>query len=102
MTDLITAPQDTETHRATITELTPELAEAMLDAIRDRRLRLAAQYEQKQREKAQARSVRMQQMYDKALEQVKKKLEAADKALDAVEEKINRMRAFRLELEDLE
>lgn len=102
MTDLITAPQDTETHRATVAELTPELAEAMLDAIRDRRLRLAAQYEQKQREKAQARSVRVQQMYDKALEQVKKKLEAADKALDAVEEKINRMRAFRLELEDLE
>jgi predicted HTH domain antitoxin len=91
---------DSEVHRATIAELDDATLDAMLDALRERRLRLAKDYEAKQREKDAARSVRVREMYNKQLVMVEKAIATADKALDKAADKLNKMRAFRLELED--
>lgn len=94
-------PSDTETSRTTVDQLPDELAYALLDALRERRLRAAALYAEAQEMKAQARSERVREMLDRQMELYHKDVAQCDKVLAKMETRANKIRALRLELDAL-
>lgn len=73
-------------------------AEAMIEAIRARRLHALHVYEQSQREAAERKHVVGVETLAKQCEMLGKEIERVTKALDALEKRVNKIRAIRLQL----
>lgn len=91
-------PSDTETTRTTVDQLPDDVAYMLLDALRVRRLKAAAVYQEAQELKAKARSERVRDMLERQLELYTKKVTACDKILNDLDGRANKIRALRLEL----
>jgi hypothetical protein len=94
-------PSDTETTRTTVDQLPDDVAYALLDAMRERRLRAAALFAEAQEMKAKARSERVREMLDKQIEMYHKDIAQCDKVLAKLDARANKIRALRLELDAL-
>ena len=94
-------PSDTETTRTTVDQLPDDLAYALLDAMRVRRLKAAALFAEAQEMKAKARSERVREMLDKQVEMYHKDISQCDRVLAKLEARANKIRALRLELDAL-
>ena len=73
-------------------------AEAMIEAIRARRLHALHVYEQSQREAAELKHEKDAASLTEQCRMLAKDIERVGKALDALEKRVNRVRALRLQL----
>ena len=73
-------------------------AEAMIEAIRARRLHALHVYEQSQREAAEMKHEKDAAALTEQCRMLSKDIERTGKALDALEKRVNRIRALRLQL----
>jgi len=73
-------------------------AEAMIEAIRARRLHALHVYEQSKREAAERKHTVDVAALEKQCVMLAKDIERVSKALDALEKRVNRVRALRLQL----
>lgn len=94
-------PSDTETTRTTVDQLPDDIAYALLDAMRERRLKAAALFAEAQELKAKARSERVREMLDKQVEMYHKDIAQCDRVLEKLAARANKIRALRLELDAL-
>lgn len=92
-------PQDTPTHRVTVDQLPEDLADQLLEAIRVRRMATFQVYSETQALKAKARAESVSKDIVKQLQMMEKELAAADKAVSKAHDRINKVRALRLQLE---
>jgi len=84
---------------ADISKLTPEEREALINGIRERRLRPVVIYEELSLMQAEARKENLEQQWAKQLEMFKKELDRVDKALDKLQSRSVKLRAIELEIE---
>ncbi len=91
--------QDTAIDRVSIEQMTNDEIDEMLIRIRDRRLKLARAYEEALALQDAQLEQDQREILDKALNSIKKDMERIDKSIDKFEQKVNKIRAIRLELE---
>lgn len=85
----------------TIDQMTDEEIDARLVGIRERRLAPVKAYEELTLMKAAARRENLEEQLNKQLAMFEKELERADKAIDKIEQRSTKLRAIRLEIEEL-
>ncbi len=90
---------DTPVHRATIDQFNIEDLDAMLDAIRERRLIRVRQLEAIANKKADDHYLATYIKYEKAYNTAKKAIAKLDAEIDRVEALTNKARALALEME---
>jgi len=100
MSDVPGVSQDTPMSRATILELPIQEAEAFLAKIREKRMYAYSVYEQAVKAKAAARADKITASVHKAIGMMQKEIAALDKAEEKVRNRINKIRALILQLED--
>jgi len=83
---------------ANLTDYDDDEAEAMIEAIRARRLHALRVYELSKQEAAEAKLTKDTVSLEKQCEMLAKDIERTGKALDALEKRVNRIRALRLQL----
>lgn len=81
-----------------IYQMTVEQQEKLLEGLRDRRLSALRQYEEAKRLAAEAEEEKARVTLFKQCEMCEKNITRVIKALDALDERINKMRALRLQL----
>jgi hypothetical protein len=91
-------PLDTETHRATIDEIDEDTLYVLLDELRERRLRAVRVLEEAEEIKRLARSERVREMVAKHVTMFDKELLTCTKNLDKLEQRVNKIKALRLEI----
>lgn len=79
-------------------DMTAEQQEKLLEGIRERRLSSVRQYEEAQKAAQEAADDKARLALFKQCEMCEKNFIRVDKALTALEERVNKMRALRLEL----
>lgn len=99
MTD-IKAAADTPIKLASIEQMTSDEIDAMLIAIRERRLKPVRDYEEMLNMKAAAKKEMLQKQYDRHMSMFKKELERVDKALDKIDQRAIQLRALRMQIEE--
>jgi predicted negative regulator of RcsB-dependent stress response len=92
---------DTPIALANLTQMSPEEHEALLTNIRDRRLAPVRVYEELTLMQSQARREKLEEMWAKQLAIFQKDLARADKAMTTLEKRSTRLRAIKLEIEEL-
>ncbi len=73
--------------------------DALIDTIRERRLKSVRIYEESEKLRHLARIEGLEVQYDKQLEMFRKELERVDKHIDRLELRTLKLRAIRLEIE---
>ena len=91
---------DTPTHRLSILELEDNTIEAILEAIRVRRLKAVRDYEEMKSMKDAAAREGIEEKLQKALDRFMKRLEKLDALIESLEEQATKLRAMKLELEN--
>lgn len=90
---------DTPTHRTLFTEMDLPAREAMLEAIRDRRLAPLRVYEELQAKRKEVKDEKLAAKAKRLSEKMAKKLMAAAQAVDEAEELIKQVKAIQIEME---
>jgi molecular chaperone GrpE (heat shock protein) len=93
-------PQDTPIHRATLSELSVEQIEALVESMRERRMRSYTAYQLAQEAKKKMKEEKDKLRYEKILTMFQKKLDSVDKALDTMSKYLNEMKVMELVLGD--
>jgi hypothetical protein len=91
-------PQDTPTHRATIKEMSIEQIEALVESMRERRMRSYNAYEIAKAAKEKIKQEKDKARYEKVLEMLEKKVAVAEKAMDACTKYLNELKVMELVL----
>ena len=89
-------PQDTPVSRATVSQLTPQQLEELVESMRERRMRAHNAYQIAQEAKKKAKLEKDKARYDKLLDMLGKKLEGTEKALDACSKYINELKVLEM------
>lgn len=92
---------DTPIALADLTKMSVEEREALLVAIRERRMNPVKVYEKLSLMQAEARKEGLETQWTKQLEMFCKELERTDKAMDKLQARGTRLRALELEIETL-
>jgi len=92
---------DTPIALADLTQMTEDERELLVIKIRERRLAPVKAYEELSLMQAQARKEQLEVQWSKQLEMFQKDLARTDKALDNLEKRGTKLRAIKLEIEDL-
>ncbi len=92
---------DTPITLANLTQMSEDERELLVNQIRDRRMRPVRAYEELTLMQAEARRETLEVMWAKQLEMFQKDLLRADKAMITLEKRATRLRAIRLEIEDM-
>lgn len=92
---------DTPIALISIDKMDHSTRDALLEGIRERRLRPVKAYEELTLMQAQARKENLETQWAKQLEMFKKDLTRADKAMEKLEARGTKLRAIELEIEDL-
>lgn len=93
-------PQDTPVHRATISEMSTDQIEALVDSMRERRMRSYNAYEIAKAAKEKMKLEKDKQRYDKLLDMFERKIESVDKALDVMSKYLTELKVLELVLGD--
>ena len=86
---------------ADLTKMTEDERELLVTRIRERRLAPVRAYEELTLMQAEARKEKLEDMWGKQLELFCKDLARADKAMETLEKRGTRLRAIKLEIEEL-
>lgn len=97
----VSIPQDEPTKRASILDMSDEQLEAMLDGIRERRLRLQRLYEEQLQARISNAVDKLDERINKQLDMLTKEVERCNNTLEKAEDRVNKIRAFRLQRGDL-
>ena len=92
---------DTPIALADLTQMTEDERELLVTRIRERRLAPVRAYEELTAAQALVRKDRLEIQWTKQLEMFTKDLARADKAMETLEKRGTKLRAIKLELEDL-
>ena len=92
---------DTPIALADLTQMTEDERELLVTRIRERRLAPVRAYEELTAAQALVRKDRLEIQWTKQLEMFTKDLTRADKAMETLEKRGTKLRAIKLELEDL-
>ena len=92
---------DTPIALADLTQMTEDERELLVTRIRERRLAPVRAYEELTAAQALVRKDRLEIQWTKQLEMFVKDLTRADKAMETLEKRGTKLRAIKLELEDL-
>jgi hypothetical protein len=92
---------DTPIALADLTKMSPEEREALVVAIRKRRMNPVKVYEELSLMQAEARKEMLEKRWSKQLEMFSKELIRADKAIDKLTQRGTMLRALELEIESL-
>lgn len=92
---------DTPIALANLTQMTEDERELLVNKIRERRLAPVRAYEELTAAQSLVRKDKLEEMWTKQLTMFTKDLARADKAMDTLEKRGTRLRAIRLEMEDL-
>ena len=92
---------DTPIALADLTQMTEDERELLVTRIRERRLAPVRAYEELTTMQAEARKEMLEKQWSKQLEMFSKDLTRADKAMETLEKRGTKLRAIKLELEDL-
>lgn len=92
---------DTPIALADLTKMDHTEREALIIAIRERRMNPVKVYEELSLMQAEARKENLEGQWSKALEMFAKELERADKAIDKLQQRSTKLRAIELEIEVL-
>ena len=93
---------DSPIQLADITQMTEEERENLLNQIRERRLAPVKVYEELTEMMQLARSDQLELSWTKQMEMFVKELARVDKALEALASRSTKLRAIRLELDDMQ
>ena len=91
--------RDTPTDRTSIELLTDDELDAMLEVIRERRLKLVKQMQDLEAARHNARREVIAGKVEKHFEMLVKEMQGFDKHIEKVEKRLLKIRALRLELE---
>ena len=86
---------------ADLTKMTEDERELLVTRIRERRLAPVRAYEELTLMQAEARKEKLEDMWEKQMELFGKDLTRADKAMETLEKRGTRLRAIKLEIEEL-
>ena len=92
---------DTPISLADLTQMSEDERELLVTRIRERRLAPVRAYEELSLMQAAARKEMLEKQWAKALEMFQKDLTRSDKAMEALEKRGTKLRAIRLEIEQL-
>ena len=92
---------DTPISLANLTTMSEDEREVLITGIRERRLAPVKAYEELTLMQAEARKEMLEKQWAKGLEMFQKDLVRADKAMDNLEKRGTKLRAIRLEIEEL-
>jgi uncharacterized tellurite resistance protein B-like protein len=95
---MLPVPQDTPIHRASISELSDEQLDKLIESMRERRMRSYTLFQQAQQAKAELKEQKDKDRYEHLMKMAEKKLESVDKGLEALSKYVNEMRAIQLVL----
>lgn len=91
-------PQDTPIHRATLSELSIEQIEALVESMRERRMRSHTAYQAAQAAKLKIKQEKDAARYEKLLGMAQKKIDSIDKAHESLSKYLNEMKVMELVL----
>ena len=92
---------DTPIALADLTQMSEDERELLVNQIRERRLAPVRAYEELSLMQAAARKEQLEKQWAKALEMFQKDLTRADKALENLEKRSTKLRAIKLEIEQI-
>ena len=92
---------DTPIALADLTQMTEDERELLVNKIRERRLAPVRAYEELTAAQALVRKDKLEEMWTKQLTMFTKDLARADKAMETLEKRGTKLRAIKLEVEDL-
>jgi hypothetical protein len=92
---------DTPIALADLTTMTEDERELLVTRIRERRLAPVVAYEELSLMQAEARKEMLEKQWEKALEMFAKDLERADRATSNLEKRATKLRAIKLEIEQM-
>ncbi len=92
---------DTPIALANLTEMSEDERELLVTRIRERRLAPVRAYEELTLMQAEARKEQLEGQWTKQLEMFQKDLTRADKAMENLEKRGTKLRAIKLEIEEL-
>jgi hypothetical protein len=92
---------DTPISLADLTQMSEDERELLVNQIRERRLAPVRAYEELSLMQAAARKEQLEKQWAKALEMFQKDLTRADKALENLEKRGTKLRAIKLEIEQI-
>jgi hypothetical protein len=92
---------DTPIALADLTTMTEDERELLVTRIRERRLAPVVAYEELSLMQAEARNEMLEKQWEKALEMFAKDLERADRATSNLEKRATKLRAIKLEIEQM-
>jgi len=92
---------DTPIALADLTTMTDNEREALVVNIRERRLRPVKAYEELSLMQTEARREVLEKQWAKALEMFQKDLTRADRAMETLEKRSTKLRAIKMEIEDM-
>lgn len=92
---------DTPIDLADLTKMTDDEREALVTNIRERRLRPVRAYEELTLMQTEARREMLEAQWAKGLEMFQKDLLRADKAMENLEKRGTKLRAIKMEIEDM-
>ena len=92
---------DTPIDLINVTNMSLEQHEALVLQLRERRLQPVREYEELTLMQAAARREGLEKKWTKALEMFVKDLARADRAMDTLEARARKLRAFKMEIEEL-
>lgn len=90
---------DSPVHRATISEVKEDEYLAMLEGIRERRLKILRQLKEAEEVKRKIKIEKMMEKYAHQIEILQRELTRLDKGIEKCEERMFKIRAMRLEIE---
>ncbi len=93
-------PQDTPIHRTTLSEMSIDQIETLVESMRERRMRSYTAYQIAMEAKKTMKLEKDKLRYDKLLSMYEKKLESVDKNLEAMSKYLNEMKVMELVLGD--
>ena len=92
---------DTPISLANLTQMSEDEREMLVTGIRERRLAPVRAWEELSSMQAEARKEMLEKQWTKALEMFQKDLSRADKTMDTLERRGTKLRAIKLEIEEL-
>jgi beta-phosphoglucomutase-like phosphatase (HAD superfamily) len=95
---MIAATADTPLHRATISELTSDEALALVEEMRQRRMRQHTLYEEALAAKAKIKEERDRARYDQLLRMIESRAKTADNSIDAISKYLTELKLLQLML----
>jgi hypothetical protein len=92
---------DTPIALANLTQMSEDERELLVTRIRERRLAPVRAYEELTLMQSEARREKLESMHIKQMEMFQKDLVRADKAMETLEKRSTKLRAIKLEIEEL-